>query len=160
MAQTTLAESDGSTSGLARTVRGLARVAVLCVAGLLLLTGAFKMQDRAAFAAIVQAQGLVPVGIVPLAVWVVAWGEIAFGVFAVWAVLQQQWVFVRVGALLCALVFLVFAGYASALVIHPPPVPTPCGCLPGEEAVVSWWPIVIRNGMIASVLAGIGLLRV
>ena len=159
MAQATIVEPDDGTSGQARTLRGTARIVVLCVAGLLLLAGAFKMQDRAAFAAIVQAQGLVPVGIVPFSVWVVAWCEIAVGALAIWCVLQQRWVFVRVGALLCALVFLVFAGYASALIIHPPPAPTPCGCLPGEPEIASWWPIVIRNGLIASVLASVGLLR-
>ena len=160
MAQATIVEPGGSTSGLARTVRGIARVVVLCVAGLLLLTGAFKMQDRAAFAAIVQAQGLVTADIVPHVVWIVPWGEIAVGVLAVWAVLQQRWMFVRVGALLCSFVFLVFAGYAAALVIHPPPAPTPCGCLPGQEEITSWWPIVVRNGLVASLLACVGLLRV
>ncbi len=159
MAQASLVEQRDGASGLVRTLRSAARIVVLCVAGLLLFAGSFKIQDRESFAAIIQAQGIVPSGLASSLAWIVGAGEIAVGMLSVWSVLQQRWVFVRVGALLCAIVFLVFAGYASVLVIHPPPVPTPCGCLPGEQEIASWWPIVIRNGLIASVLALVGLLR-
>jgi len=141
-----------------RVGRGLGRAVVIGAAGVLLLAGFYKMQAHGDFALALFAQGVLPRAITPTVAWLVCTAEVGVGAATAWCVLQAGWVFVRCGAVGCAAVFPLFALYALWLVFDPPPAPAPCGCLPGSAEVASWWPIVVRNGLVASALSVVGLI--
>ncbi|MFG0241395.1 MAG: MauE/DoxX family redox-associated membrane protein [Phycisphaerales bacterium JB054] len=136
-----------------------ARLLLLGVSVLFVVTGALKLQDPEAFAFALRSHGLVPDGMIFMAVWAVAVAELVCGTLGVWCALRRRWVGTRLGAILCSTVFFAFTVYAIGLVVDPPPVPVPCGCIAANVEVQSWWPIAARNGLIASVLSAIGMLR-
>jgi hypothetical protein len=132
---------------------------LLGVSVLFVVTGALKLQDREAFAFALRAQGLLPDGMIPVAVWAVASVELVCGSLGIWCVLRRRWIGTRIGAIVCAVVFLAFTAYAVGLVVNPPPAPAPCGCVAAKAEVQSWWPLAARNGLIASALSAIGMFR-
>lgn len=143
---------------LSRAAYGAAKLLLLGVSVLFLASGAFKLQDRDAFAFALRSQGLLPNGLIPVAVWTVLSAELVCGSFGVWCVLRRRWIGTRIGAVVCAVVFLAFTGYAVGLVVSPPSVPAPCGCVAAKVEAQSWWPIAARNGVLASILSAIGMI--
>lgn len=138
--------------------RGVGRVVVFATGVLLVLAGVFKLQEHDAFRSALVAHGVLPLAAVPAVAWGVCVVELACEVVAVWCVVQRRWLVVRCGAVLCAGMFLCLALYSLVLVFDPPPAPTSCACLPGEKLTVSWRPIVVRDGSIASILAVVGVI--
>lgn len=142
-----------------RAAYSAARLLLLGAGVLFVVTGALKLQDPEAFAFALRAQGLVPDSMIPAAVRVVTGAELACGTLGIWCVLRRRWVGTRIGAILGSAVFLAFTAYALGMVVDPPPVPVPCGCVAAKAEVQSWWPIAARNGLIASALSAIGMIR-
>ncbi len=144
-------------NGFARFIVVSAPLVVLAVASVLLVSALLKAAEPEAFRELLARHGLLPaswLGPTAAGVWI---AELAGGLLAVRCALRGSLRSVAFGALLMGAVFLGFSVYAAVLTVHPPPKPSPCGCLLGDTPVSDWGPVTLRNGCCAMGLAGLAL---
>jgi hypothetical protein len=123
---------------------------VLLIAGLaLLLLALFKVSAFENFRDAVLSHGLVPKDFVLIASGIAVGGELLVAIAAVWGALggagRGAW-----GAAALTLILLSFLGYATALVVNPPPAPVSCGCTPNGAKIESWAPVMSRNAWLTT----------
>ncbi|MBL8758042.1 MAG: hypothetical protein JNK35_06395 [Phycisphaerae bacterium] len=115
---------------------------VLGCAGWVALSGVSKACDPVAFASAVSAHGVVPAAGIDVAVRLVPIVEILTGMVAVYSIAAAR--SARWGVLPLAAVFMCLAAYLAVVALDPP-AGAGCGCGLSQEAVRSWWPLVVRN---------------
>ncbi|MBX3322461.1 MAG: hypothetical protein KF757_05680 [Phycisphaeraceae bacterium] len=135
----------------------LAAAALLLVALgvslLLLYSGIEKIADLETFKRVVVSHGLLSSSVAGLASTALVIVELLVGGLGLVLILTRGQRAVGLVLLAGAVVFLVFAGYAAALTIRPPPEPTSCGCGLLASGEANWGVILTRSVIAASLLA-------
>lgn len=118
-------------------------------ASILLFAGFSKVQAWSDFIRDIQNHGVVPSSLVrPLGFAFIAL-ELLTGLAALCLALRQH----RTGAAPCLPLAEFFAGltsYCLVLCVHPPTIPTGCGCGLSRTLVQHWTPLALRNAAASS----------
>lgn len=129
-------------SGLRRMLPAVAQGVVLAGACSVMIAGFAKMLDPGAFIAALIAHDLVPEAVGSNLGWGVILVELWAAANAVWALLRAR---PAIAAWSIAAIFGVFAWYAAALVVFPPPEPVGCGCGLLSDDAAHWPSLTLRN---------------
>ena len=116
-----------------------------------LYTGFAKLLSPAAFREALLAQSLIPEPIVSQVAWGVILLEIVIGTSALWHIAGKG--IIHRAVLMLASLFALFALYAGAMILFPPPAPTGCGCTGSDVTdIADWGAITWRNAATAALL--------
>ncbi len=131
--------------------RGL-MLAGLGLSLIFLYSGIDKWFNLTEFKGIVLAHGLLGENVAFPASAALASVEIVIGVFGLTLILIRGLASLALVFIGQAALFLIFTGYSAALVVWPPPEPTPCGCSLLASATAHWPAILMRSAVVAVAL--------
>ena len=131
-------------------LRWVMRAGTAVVCGLVVYAGVQKILDPAAFRTALTSHKLVGSQLLGPLVTGVPCAEVLVGAWA--ATLLANDNRCRRASLILACTFAVFALYATALVVAPPPKPTGCGCAIRHAPVQSWARPALENAAICGAL--------
>lgn len=137
------------------------RVSLLCCAiacGMVLVfSAATKLQDMPKFLSTVQNHAVVPSQFTPQAAWLFAAVESVLGAGVIALVIAGHPRALMLAMFLIATFFAALALYAGVLWVHPPTIPSGCGCGLSHRVIENWFPILQRNTLISAAFGAIGL---
>jgi hypothetical protein len=141
----------------ARTLHAGVRLALAVVGAVFIFTALVKLRDVDAFRSTILAHGVIPESLGSPAAWSVAVVELGAGVLTILLVLLRPG-HISAASVVPAALLAAFAAYALVLRVHPPPVPTSCGCGIISAPIEDWGSLARRNGAIALAVALLPLL--